>query len=76
MKETVQKYIHTMKDFWQGRTRKQKISFGASIFFVLTVAILTAFLTSRTSLVPLYSNLSPAETGSIKESLDARGIKS
>ncbi|MBS8263457.1 flagellar basal body M-ring protein FliF [Mesobacillus boroniphilus] len=76
MKETVQKYIHTMKDFWQGRTRKQKISLGASVFFVLTVAVLTAFFTSRTSLEPLYSNLSPAETGSIKESLDARGIKS
>jgi flagellar M-ring protein FliF len=76
MKETVQKYIHTMKDFWQRRTRKQKIGLGASVFFVLTVAVLTAFLTSRTSLEPLYSNLSPAETGSIKESLDARGIKS
>lgn len=76
MKETVQKYIHTMKDFWQGRTRKQKISIGASIFFVLTVAALTAFFVTRTSLVPLYSNLSPAETGTIKESLDARGITS
>ncbi|MCM3665633.1 flagellar M-ring protein FliF [Mesobacillus subterraneus] len=76
MKETVQKYLHTMKDFWQGRTRKQKISLGASIFFVLAIAGLTAFLTSRTSLVPLYSNLSPAETGTIKESLDARGITS
>jgi flagellar M-ring protein FliF len=76
MKETVQKYLNTMKDFWQGRTRKQKISLGASIFLILAVAGLTAFFSTRTSLVPLYSNLSPAETGSIKESLDARGITS
>ncbi|MEH7440959.1 flagellar basal-body MS-ring/collar protein FliF [Bacillus sp. JJ1122] len=76
MKETVQKYLNTMKDFWQGRTRKQKISLGASLFLIVAVAALTAFLTTRTSLVPLYSNLSPAETGTIKESLDARGIKS
>lgn len=76
MKETVQRYLHTMKDFWQGRTRKQKISLGASLFLILAVAGLTAFLTTRTNLVPLYSNLSPAETGTIKESLDARGIKS
>lgn len=76
MKETVQKYLHTMKDFWQGRTRKQKVSLAASFFLILAVAGLTAFFTTRTSLEPLYSNLSPAETGSIKESLDARGIKS
>jgi flagellar M-ring protein FliF len=76
MKETVQKYIHTMKDFWQGRTRKQKTSLVASVLFVLAIAGLTAFFTTRTSLVPLYSNLSPAETGTIKESLDARGVKS
>jgi flagellar M-ring protein FliF len=76
MKETVQKYLHTMKDFWKGRTRKQKISLAASLFLIITVAILTAFFTTRTNLVPLYSNLSPAETGTIKESLDARAIKS
>jgi len=76
MKETVQKYLNTMKDFWQGRTRKQKISLGASLFLIVAVAAITAFFTTRTSLVPLYSNLSPAETGTIKESLDARGINS
>jgi flagellar M-ring protein FliF len=76
MKETVQKYLYTMRDFWERRTRKQKISIGASLFLILAVAGLTAFLTTRTALVPLYSNLSPAETGSIKESLDARGINS
>ncbi|MDQ0412509.1 flagellar basal-body MS-ring/collar protein FliF [Mesobacillus stamsii] len=76
MKETVQKYIHTMKDFWLGRTRKQKISILASIFFVFAVAGLTAIFSTKPSLVPLYSNLTPAETGTIKQSLDARGIKS
>ena len=76
MKETVQRYLHTMKAFWQGRTRKQKVSLAASISFVLAVAVLTAYFTTRTSLVPLYSNLSPAETGTIKESLDSRGVKS
>ena len=31
--------------------------------------------TTRTTLVPLYSNLTPSETGSIKGKLDGRGIE-
>lgn len=76
MKETAQKYLNTMKVFWQGRTRKQRTSLVASVLFILAVAGLTAFFTSRSTLVPLYSNLSPAETGTIKESLDTRGVES
>ena len=40
------------------------------------VAGLITFFITRTTIVPLYSNLSPSETGSIKENLDARGIQS
>ncbi|WP_210363816.1 flagellar basal-body MS-ring/collar protein FliF [Bacillus sp. REN3] len=76
MKETVQKYMHATRDFWHRRSKKQKISLAASLLFVLAIAGLTAFFSAGTTLVPLYSNLSPAETGTIKESLDARGIKS
>lgn len=43
--------------------------------FIIAAAAITFFMT-RTTLVPLYSNLSPSETGSIKESLDGRGIES
>ena len=32
-------------------------------------------LSTRTTLVPLYSNLTPSETGLIKENLDSQGIQ-
>ena len=69
-------YIDKIKDYWGNRSKKQKIqliSLIAGTIFLLSV--ITFFIT-RTELVPLYSNLSPSETGAIKENLDQRGIKS
>ncbi|PLR97278.1 flagellar basal-body MS-ring/collar protein FliF [Bacillus sp. T33-2] len=76
MKETVQKQLHNIRDFWNRRTRKQRMALGASVLLVFLAAGTVAYFMSRTSMVPLYSNLSPAETGTIKESLDARGVQS
>ncbi|MDZ5473485.1 flagellar basal-body MS-ring/collar protein FliF [Bacillus sp. 31A1R] len=76
MKETLQKYLTNIKEYWSSRTKKQRIVFfGALVFFLIMISVAT-LLASRTNLVPLYSNLSPAETGTIKEALDARGIQS
>ncbi len=76
MKETFQRYLSPIQDFWKRRTGKQRVGLIASLLFVLLVGISVAYFTSRTTLVPLYSNLSPSETGAIKESLDGRGIVS
>ena len=72
----LQKQLHAIKEYWTSRSKKQKMVFvGGFVSLVALIAIGTFFAT-RTTLEPLYSNLSPAETGAIKESLDSRGIVS
>lgn len=76
MKETLQIYISNLKAYWVSRSKKQKtIMIGAAALCILLIAA-AAILSTRTNLVPLYSNLTPSETGTIKESLDTRGIVS
>lgn len=70
----------TIKDkltgVWQQKSKLQKsIIISSVILFFVVVGLLTYFM-SRPNLVPLYSNLSPAETGQIKETLDAKGVQS
>ncbi|WP_141431180.1 flagellar basal-body MS-ring/collar protein FliF [Bacillus sp. 03113] len=76
MNETLLKMTRKLKTYWQNRKKGQKIILVASIVFLITITSLIVFLTTKTTLVPLYSNLSPSETGSIKENLDGRGIQS
>ena len=47
----------------------------SALMMILIVGGVVTYLTTRTTLVPLYSNLSPSETGTIKENLDGRGIR-
>lgn len=76
MNESLQKIVLPIKEYWTSMSKKQRIiMISSAVFFIIIVAVLTFFLT-RTTLVPLYSNLSPSETGSIKENLDGRGIES
>ncbi|WP_421385422.1 flagellar basal-body MS-ring/collar protein FliF [Bacillus salacetis] len=76
MNETVKKYKEQLNTFWSARTKKQKAMYGAAVLVIILAIAITGFLSTRTSLVPLYSNLAPSETGSIKENLDGRGIVS
>ncbi|PLR87472.1 MULTISPECIES: flagellar basal-body MS-ring/collar protein FliF [Bacillus] len=76
MNESFQQRINKIKDYWSSRTKKQRYLFFGSLLFIVILAIAVSVLATRTTLVPLYSNLSPSETGAIKESLDARGIQS
>lgn len=76
MKESFRQVTGRVLEYWTSRTKKQKILlFGSAVLLILIIASVS-FLTTRTTFVPLYSNLTPSETGSIKESLDGRGIKS
>ena len=76
MKETIGKFGNQIKDIWKSRTSKQKTAYIVIAIALIVIAAVTVLLTSKTTLVPLYSDLSPTETGSIKESLDGRGIES
>lgn len=61
-------------EYWGALSKKQKIiGIGSLALLIIIIAVVVA-LNSRTNLVPLYSNLSPSETGQIKENLNARGI--
>ncbi|MFJ5769971.1 flagellar basal-body MS-ring/collar protein FliF [Psychrobacillus sp. NPDC093180] len=74
MNERIKKMTSDITLFWKSRTKTQKgIMIGSVIGVILMAAILTYFLT-RTEFVPLYSDVSPAEIGRIKETLDAQGV--
>lgn len=76
MKESFIKLKNQIIDFWQSRTMKQKTVYISLVVLIIIAATVIVFLTSRPNMVPLYSDLTPSETGSIKENLDGRGVKS
>ncbi|MCC5802767.1 flagellar basal-body MS-ring/collar protein FliF [Rossellomorea vietnamensis] len=76
MNESFKKYTEQIKTYWTSRTKKQKISMGAIFLITLILIGAVSYFSTRTTLEPLYSNLSPSETGTIKENLDGRGIPS
>ncbi|WP_252503610.1 flagellar basal-body MS-ring/collar protein FliF [Sporosarcina sp. Marseille-Q4943] len=76
MKERLTKIGTDLKQFWSSRTKRQKTTYiGSAAAVIIFAAFLTYFL-SRTEFVPLYSDVSRAEIGRIKEELDAQGIPS
>ncbi len=76
MNERIREWITRFTSFWKGRTKAQKtMAISAIVLFILVVAV-ASFFATRTKFVPLYSNLSPQETGQIKATLDQRGIQS
>ncbi|OIK15279.1 flagellar basal-body MS-ring/collar protein FliF [Bacillus sp. MUM 13] len=76
MNEALLNFKNRITGYWSGSTKKQKTIFFGILGLVALIIALTVFLTSRTTLVPLYSNLSPSETGNIKANLDGKGIQS
>lgn len=76
MNERLTKIRADIQAFWSSRTKKQKVTYiGSTVAVILIAAFLTFFL-SRTQYVPLYTDVSRAEIGRIKEQLDAQGVKS
>lgn len=76
MNEALVNIKNKITGFWGSRSRAMKFLIIGSAVLIILAIILASFLASRTTMVPLYSDLSPSETGSIKESLDGRGIQS
>jgi flagellar M-ring protein FliF len=76
MNESLKKYLNNFKSFWSSRSKKQKMIYISTGILIAAVVGVTSYFATRTTLVPLYSNLSPTETGTIKQSLDAKGIQS
>ena len=75
MKDALLKAKERLIGYWGTLSKKQKImGISAATLVVIIIAIVT-ILSTRTTLVPLYSNLTPSETGLIKENLDSKGIQ-
>ncbi|MFS0865109.1 flagellar basal-body MS-ring/collar protein FliF [Fredinandcohnia sp. 179-A 10B2 NHS] len=76
MKENVNLYKTKLVEFWKSQSSFQKsMIIGLPLLLIFIISI-TVILTTKSTLVPLYSNLSPQETGQIKATLDSRGIQS
>ncbi|OLO40891.1 flagellar M-ring protein FliF [Alkalihalophilus pseudofirmus] len=76
MNEKLVQYKEKGTSFWKERTSAQKGIIVGSILLLITMLILLTIFGTKSSFVPLYSNLTVQETGQIKETLDARGIAS
>ncbi|MEZ2715229.1 flagellar basal-body MS-ring/collar protein FliF [Niallia circulans] len=76
MKENLNKIFNPLKEFWQSRSKKQKTVITGSGLLLILIAVFATYFFTRVTLVPLYSNLTPSETGAIKENLDSKGITS
>lgn len=76
MKDKVKMYMNRLVTFWKERTNLQKGLFVGSFLLFVSIIIVASVMTGKTNFVPLYSDLSPTETGQIKETLDSKGIKS
>ncbi len=75
MNERFAKIKTDITQFWSSRSKKQKITYGASFAAVIILAATLTFFLSRTEYVPLYQDVSVAENGRIKEQLDAQGVQ-
>lgn len=75
MKEQILQAKENATEYWQTRSKKQKWFILATFILFIFLLVLLIFL-MRPQYVPLYTNLSPEETGQIKETLDQRGVPS
>ncbi|SEN59139.1 flagellar M-ring protein FliF [Amphibacillus marinus] len=75
MKERLEQYRGKIIEFWNARTTKQKGLFITSFILFLIVVIGGSLLANRSTMVPLYSDLTMQEAGQIKAELDERGVK-
>ncbi|GGE42110.1 flagellar M-ring protein [Pullulanibacillus camelliae] len=74
MKEKFTTIIHSISDFWKKRSGKQKALFYTAAGIIVIAIVIIVGLNSYKDYVPLYSDLSPSETGQIKDNLDSKGI--
>ena len=74
MKDALLKMKDQILEFLGNSNKKTKNSryqcSGYNSYYRLAIVTI---LSTRTTLVPLYSNLTPSETGLIKENLDSKG---
>ncbi|UTR10870.1 flagellar M-ring protein FliF [Evansella sp. LMS18] len=74
MNEKLTHYKNKTIETWRGRSKNQRIMIVSAFLIMLLLLLVFMWSGSRTSYVPLYTNLTVQETGEIKATLDSRGI--
>lgn len=74
MNDRLNKLKTDTTNFWKSRTKKQKGAIIGSFIGVLFIAAIITYFTTRTEMVPLFTELSPKEAGEIAEILDSKGV--
>lgn len=75
MNERLTKIKTNFSQFWKSRSKVQKGTIIGSILAVLMIAAIITFFATRVTYAPLFSDLSAAEVGQIKEQLTSDGVK-
>ena len=74
MNEKMINYKNKVTGIWQANSTKRKLLFAGGAIALIVLIAVVIIASSKPSLVPLYTDLKPSETGTIKENLTARGI--
>ncbi|NGP44130.1 flagellar basal body M-ring protein FliF [Bacillaceae bacterium SIJ1] len=76
MKDNFKQYWERIKAFWNERPLWQKVSFISALFLVIIGLSFVTYRGANPTLITLYNNLTPEETGQIKANLDSKGVAS
>lgn len=74
MKEKVAGFRTKVSESWGEFSPKIKWTIIGSFFITFLLLLVFVFLSSRSDMTPLYTNLAPAETGEIKAAIEEQGI--
>lgn len=74
MNERLTKVKTDSTNFWSSRTKKQKGAMVGALVVIIAFASILTYLLTRTEMVPMYTNLSQAEVGQIRDVLEADGV--
>ncbi len=74
MKEKALQLKNQFGETWGKLTKGKKIFIISSLVLVSILLVFFVYFSSKTNYVQIYSNLSQAETGEIKEAIEAKGI--
>lgn len=74
MNERLTKIKTDSTNFWSSRTKKQKGAIIGGLLSVIAFASIFTYFMTRTEMVPIFTDISQAEVGKIKEVLDAQGV--
>lgn len=75
MNERLTKVKSDSRQFWTSRTKNQKGVLIGTLAAIIAIAGVITYFSTKTEMVPLFTELSQSEVGQIKEVLEAQGTQ-